>query len=106
MLLAPTKAPSVRSLWPPIILVTECMTRLAPWSIGRQMSGENVLSTTSGMPAARATLAMALRSATRSNGFEIVSVKIIRVVGVRSRLELIRGHRGVEHVVPDSPARQ
>ena len=28
--LAPTTAPSVKSLWPPIILVTECTTSLAP----------------------------------------------------------------------------
>ena len=38
------RAPSVRSLWPPIILVTECTTRLAPCSIGRQIErGERVV---------------------------------------------------------------
>ena len=99
-------APSVRSLWPPIILVTECTTRLAPCSIGRQMSGENVLSTTSGMPASRATVAMEPRSATRSSGFEIVSVKISRVVGCSSDLRAAASDGGVEHVVPDTPARQ
>ena len=42
------------------------MTRLAPSSIGRQMSGAKVLSTTSGIPASRATAASPGRSATRS----------------------------------------
>ena len=51
----PTTTPRVRSLWPPIILVAEWTTKLAPCSIGRQRSGAKVLSTTRGMPAFRAT---------------------------------------------------
>ena len=44
----PATAPSVRSLWPPISLVTECMTNVAPSSSGRQSSGAKVWSTSTG----------------------------------------------------------
>ena len=52
-------------------------------SAGRS-AGANVLSTTSGMPARRATDASESRSATRSSGFEIVSAKISRVAASRA----------------------
>jgi hypothetical protein len=63
-------APSTRSEWPPISLVTECMTRSAPWSRGRWRKGEaNVLSTTTSAPTDLARPITAGRSTTSSIGF-------------------------------------
>ena len=84
--LEPATSPSVRSLWPPISFVSECVTASAPSASGRQSRGANVWSTTSRRrPAPRDPPARPSMSARRTSGFESVSAKTSRVAGRQRR---------------------
>ena len=70
----PVTTPPVASEWPPMYLVAEWMTRSAPCSSGRQITGgANVESTTSSAPLSCAISASLRRSATAVVGLAIVS---------------------------------
>ena len=69
-----TTIPPIDVPCPPIHFVAEWMTMSAPCRIGWQRSGANVLSTTSGIPWAWATSAIAAMSGTSSRGLPIVSM--------------------------------
>jgi len=92
-------APPMATPWPPIHLVSECITRSAPWSSGRQRQGvAKVLSINSGTPAAWAISASAGMSMTSRPGLPMVSPSTRRVCG-RSAARNPSRSRGFTNVV-------
>ena len=70
----PQIAPAMMSDMPLMNFVMLCTTMSAPSAAGLRISGVNVLSTTSGMPALLATAASFGMSATRNVGLAMLSV--------------------------------
>src|SRR3979409_869776 len=93
--------------WPPIHFVAECSTTSAPCSIGLLRKGvANVLSTTSGTPAACATSATARRSDTSSPGLPMVSTYTALVVSSIAAANDDRSFPSTKRVVLPSRARE
>src|SRR5262249_1286802 len=80
--ICPVTTPPVTSEWPPMYLVAEWITRSAPCSSGRQITGgARVESTTSSAPPLCAISASLRRSGTAVVGLAIVSAYTIGVAG-------------------------